>query len=151
MPKVIMNSCNNRPFRSLIVVSITRIYLGDFRKGEIMTSAQKTLITAIIVLAIVGIVMAAGRVIQPDSTTQPAIIRPNNPQPVTSVRTAEPLWLSKFEGKLVRVTFAETPPDLDKQFTCPLIKVEQTGIVLRFGNQRQLFFPYSNIICVDPM
>ena len=110
-----------------------------------MATIQKTLITvaAIIALSIVGIVLA-GRAEPPDQRT---IIRPTNPP----ASPAEPLWLSKFEGKLVRVTFVQAPPDLEKTFTCPLIKAEQSGIVLRFGNQRQLFYPYNNIICVDPM
>ena len=116
-----------------------------------MSLTQKTLITTIFVLVIVGVVLAAGRVISPDSPTQEAIIRQNTPLPSSTVSAPAPLWLSKFEGKLVRVTFDQTPPDLEKIFTCPLVKAEQTGIVLRFGNQRQLFFPYSNIICVDPM
>jgi hypothetical protein len=61
------------------------------------------------------------------------------------------LWLSRYEGQLVRTTFLETPPDLDKIFTTRLVRAEPTGIVLTFGNRRTVFFPYSNIISIEPM
>jgi hypothetical protein len=115
-----------------------------------MNLTAKILTTAFFVLVCVGIVLSAGRIITPDSSGEPAAVG-RNPVTITPVGSSSTLWLSKFENRMVRVTFVETPPDLEKQFTCPLVKAEQTGIVLRFGNQRQLFFPYSNIICVDPM
>ena len=59
-------------------------------------------------------------------------------------------WLSRFEGGPVSVTFITAPPEKTKTEDARLIFVEASGIVLRFPRERDKFFPYANIISVDP-
>ena len=84
------------------------------------------------IIAVISIIAALVRPIYADST-----------------ETNKP-WLSRFEGGPVSVTFITAPPEKDKTIDARLIFVEASGIVLRFPKERDKFFPYANIISVDP-
>jgi hypothetical protein len=60
------------------------------------------------------------------------------------------LWLSQYQGEVIRVTFVSAPMDLDKISALRLVKAEQSGIVVTFGNKRTVFYPYSHIISIEP-
>jgi hypothetical protein len=122
-----------------------------------MATKRNIFMVAIILIALTGIFLFAGNFSSVGQARQQggaALIPPQEQQVNRQLQpVSEPasFWLSKYEGQLVRTTFATTPPDLDKIFTTRLVKAEQTGIVLIFGNRRTVFFPYSNIISVEPM
>ena len=63
-------------------------------------------------------------------------------------------WLSQFEGKRVRITFVEAPThiatDLRKTTYIDLINVGPTGIVVGVRPQRTIFFPYTQIVTIEP-
>ena len=59
-------------------------------------------------------------------------------------------WLSRFEGGPVSVTFITAPPEKDKTEDARLIFAESSGVVLRFPKERDKFFPYTNIVVIDP-
>ena len=63
-------------------------------------------------------------------------------------------WLSQYEGKRVRVTFTEAPThianDLKKTTYIDLIDAGPTGIVVGLRPQRTIFFPYSQIVTIEP-
>jgi hypothetical protein len=121
-----------------------------------MATTRNIFMVAIILIALTGIFLFSGKFTNTGLARQQggAVLVPGEQQanersqPISESMT---LWLSRYEGQLVRTTFATTPPDLDKIFTTRLVKAEQTGIVLIFGNRRTVFFPYSNIISVEPM
>ncbi len=60
-------------------------------------------------------------------------------------------WLTHFAGGPVKVTFAEQPPDLEHVAKAVLVYVEQGGLVLRFPEQKEKFYPYANIISIEPI
>jgi hypothetical protein len=59
-------------------------------------------------------------------------------------------WLEQFENGPVTVTFITAPPEKEKIIDARLISVETCGLVLRLPKDRNKFFPYANIISVDP-
>lgn len=59
-------------------------------------------------------------------------------------------WLSRFEGGPVSVTFITAPPEKEKTEDARLIFAEPSGIVLRFPKERDKFYPYTNIVVIDP-
>jgi len=63
-------------------------------------------------------------------------------------------WLSQYEGKRVRITFTEAPKhianDLNKTQYLDLVDVGPTGIVVALRPQRTIFFPYSQIVTIEP-
>ena len=59
-------------------------------------------------------------------------------------------WLEQFENGPVTVTFITTPPEKERIIDARLISVEIGGLVLRLPKDRNKFFPYANIISVDP-
>ncbi len=125
-----------------------------------MAKTKNTLKTTIILIALGGTFFLAGKYAIPSQARQQSVLNTVSAQPQQNVPlsvegstgiTPQTYWLSPYEGGAVRVTFVIVPPDLEKIFTFRLVKAEQTGLVLRFGNKRTLFFPYSNIISVEPM
>ncbi len=59
-------------------------------------------------------------------------------------------WLEQFESGAVKITFTIAPPDSERVVDARLLYVEENGLVLRLPKDRIKFFPYSNIISVDP-
>jgi hypothetical protein len=59
-------------------------------------------------------------------------------------------WLEQFENGPVTVTFFTNPPEKERIADARLISVETCGLVLRLPKDRNKFFPYANIISVDP-
>ena len=59
-------------------------------------------------------------------------------------------WLEQFESGPVTVIFIEAPPDKERIVDARLISVESSGLVLRLPKDRIKFFPYANIVSVDP-
>jgi hypothetical protein len=121
-------------------------------KGKYMEKTEKTFKIAIVLVIICGLVAAAGKFMSSSmaQSSRVTVVQPGTPLQ-GSVGSVGSHWLSQFENKMVRVTFVQTPPDLDRTVTFYLVKADQSGIVLTFGNKRQVFYPYSNIVCVDPM
>jgi hypothetical protein len=71
-------------------------------------------------------------------------------RPLYSSQINARLWLMQFENGPVKVTFIEAPPAKDKILEARLIAVETSGLVLRLPQERDKFYPYSNMISVDP-
>ena len=59
-------------------------------------------------------------------------------------------WLMQFENGPVTVTFLTALPEKEKNIDARLISVETCGLVLRLPKDRDKFYPYANIISVDP-
>ena len=59
-------------------------------------------------------------------------------------------WLSRFDGGPVSVTFITAPPEKEKTVDARLIFAEPSGVVLRFPKERDKFYPYTNIVVIDP-
>lgn len=59
------------------------------------------------------------------------------------------LWLSHFLGNQVIVTFITAPPKGRRVVKARLMDAEVPGVVLGFGKE-EIFFPYSNIISIEP-
>ncbi len=59
-------------------------------------------------------------------------------------------WLMQFENGPVTVTFITALPNKEKIIEARLIAVETSGLVLRLPQERDKFYPFSNIISVDP-
>ena len=70
--------------------------------------------------------------------------------PIYSNQISAGHWLMQFENGPVTVTFATTPPGKDKIIDARLLAVESSGLVLRLPKDRDKFYPFSNIISVDP-
>ncbi|MBN2591576.1 MAG: hypothetical protein JXA96_17045 [Sedimentisphaerales bacterium] len=70
-------------------------------------------------------------------------------------RILQAQWLSQYEGKRIRVTFAEAPThianDLKKTTYIDLINAGPTGIVVGIKPQRTIFFPYTQIMSIEPV
>jgi hypothetical protein len=64
-------------------------------------------------------------------------------------------WLSQYEGQRVRVTFVQAPThianDLSKTTYLDLIEAGPTGIVIGIKPQRTIFFPYEQIVTIEPV
>ena len=120
-----------------------------------MTTTRNIVIVGILLAALNGIFLFAGKFTSPSLARQESGIARTVPQEQDTqqlqvLSESEISWLSQYEGTLVRTTFVTAPQDLDQIFTTRLVKAEQNGIVLTFGNRRTVFFPYSNIISVEP-
>lgn len=63
-------------------------------------------------------------------------------------------WLSQYEGQTVKITFVSTPShletDLGKISYLQLVEAGPAGIVVKFRPKRTVFFPYSQIVSVEP-
>jgi len=70
--------------------------------------------------------------------------------PIYSNQTNAGSWLTQFENGPVTVTFATALPGKDRIIEARLLAVENSGLVLRLPQNRDKFYPYSNIISVDP-
>ena len=70
--------------------------------------------------------------------------------PIYSNQTYASPWLMQFENGPVTVTFITAPPGKDRIIEARLLAVENSGLVLRLPQDRDKFYPYSNIISVDP-
>jgi hypothetical protein len=71
-------------------------------------------------------------------------------RPIYSSQMDSKPWLMQFVNGPVKVTFIEAPPSKDKTIEARLISVESSGLVLRLPQDRDKFYPYSNMISVDP-
>ena len=64
-------------------------------------------------------------------------------------------WLSRYEGQRVRVTFVQAPThianDINKTTYLDLIEAGPTGIVIGIKPQRTIFFPYEQIVSIEPV
>ncbi len=70
--------------------------------------------------------------------------------PIYSNQTYASPWLMQFENGPVTVTFITAPPAKQKIIEARLIAVETSGLVLRFPQDRDKFYPYAGILSVDP-
>lgn len=70
--------------------------------------------------------------------------------PIYGIQTAKRPWLMQFENGPVTVTFITIPPEKEKIIDARLISVETCGLVLRLPKDRNIFYPYANIISIDP-
>lgn len=70
--------------------------------------------------------------------------------PIYSNQSISRAWLSQFENGPVTVTFSTAPPGKDAIIDARLLAVENSGLVLRLPQDRDKFYPYSNIISVNP-
>ena len=63
-------------------------------------------------------------------------------------------WLSQYEGQRVRITFVQAPThianDLNKTQYLDLVDVGPTGIVIGIRPERTIFFPYTQIVTIEP-
>lgn len=59
-------------------------------------------------------------------------------------------WLEQFENGPVTIIFITAPPDKERMVDARLISVESSGLVLKLPKDRNKFFPYANIVSVDP-
>jgi len=59
-------------------------------------------------------------------------------------------WLGQYENGPVKVVFIKAPPESERIVNARLILVETSGLVLRLPKESNKFFPYANIISVDP-
>ena len=59
-------------------------------------------------------------------------------------------WLMQFQNGPVTVTFIQPPPDKGRTIEARLIAVETSGLVLRLPKEKDKFYPFSNMITVDP-
>jgi hypothetical protein len=64
-------------------------------------------------------------------------------------------WLSQYEGQRVKITFVEAPKhvanDLKKTMYLDLIEAGPTGVVIGLRPQRTVFFPYYQIMSIEPI
>lgn len=64
-------------------------------------------------------------------------------------------WLTQYEGQKVKITFVEAPihvaKDLKKISDLELVEAGPTGIVVGFRPQRTVFFPYYQIMSIEPI
>lgn len=70
--------------------------------------------------------------------------------PIYGLQTARRPWLMQFENGPVTINFVAAPPEKSRVVNARLISVEANGLVLRLSQDRDKFYPYSNIISVDP-
>ena len=70
--------------------------------------------------------------------------------PIYGIQTAKRSWLMQFENGPVTINFVAAPPEKSLIVNARLISVESNGLVLRLSKERDKFFPYANIISVDP-
>jgi hypothetical protein len=59
-------------------------------------------------------------------------------------------WLEQFENGPVSIHFVTPPVAKSRIVNARLISVEENGLVLRLPEDRNKFFPYANIVSVDP-
>jgi hypothetical protein len=64
-------------------------------------------------------------------------------------------WLLQYVGQNVRVTFVTVPTELgtnlEKTSALKLLEAGQAGIVVTFRPNRTVFFPYSEILSIEPI
>ena len=64
-------------------------------------------------------------------------------------------WLTQYEGRNVKITFVEAPTyvasDLKKVSTLNLVEAGPAGIVVSFRPERTVFFPYYQILSIEPI
>ncbi len=70
--------------------------------------------------------------------------------PIYGIQTTRRPWLTQFENGPVTVSFITAPPEKEKIIDARLISVETCGLVLRLPKDRDKFYPYANIISIDP-
>lgn len=70
--------------------------------------------------------------------------------PIYGSQIVRKAWLMQFENGPVTITFVTPPPEKEKIVDARLISVENSGLVLRLSKDRDKFYPYANIISVDP-
>ena len=71
-------------------------------------------------------------------------------EPIYGNQAGRKPWLMQFENGPVTITFVEAPPGKDMIVDARLISVEALGLVLRLPKDRDKFYPFANIISVDP-
>jgi hypothetical protein len=71
------------------------------------------------------------------------------------VKTWNGQWLSQYEGQRVKITFVEAPKhvanDLKKTMYLDLIEAGPTGVVIGLRPKRTIFFPYYQIMSIEPV
>ncbi len=64
-------------------------------------------------------------------------------------------WLLQYVGQNVRVTFVTVPThlgtNLEKTSALMLLEAGNAGIVVTFRPNRTVFFPYSEILSIEPI
>ena len=82
------------------------------------------------------------------------LVRPSSAGLVKPMMPFSGHWLSQYEGQNVRITFVSAPLHLASDFNrityLRLIEADETGIVVGFRPQRTVFFPYSQIVSIEP-
>ena len=63
-------------------------------------------------------------------------------------------WLSQYKGQTVKITFVSAPShlatDLSRISYFRLIEACDAGVVIGFRPNRTVFFPYSQIVSIEP-
>jgi hypothetical protein len=115
-------------------------------KGTIkMKTITKNIKAILLFIGIAAVIFFAGILTRPGYTAM------NN----NSSRPRIGQWLSQYEGQTVKITFISAPihiaADLEKISSLTLLEAGQNGIVVTFRPQRTVFFPYSQIISIEPI
>lgn len=72
------------------------------------------------------------------------------PSSIYGNQAARRSWLMQFENGPVTINFVAAPPAKSRIVDARLISVESNGLVLRLSKDKDKFFPYANMISVDP-
>jgi hypothetical protein len=63
-------------------------------------------------------------------------------------------WLSQYEGQTVKITFVSIPSHLGTNISrtsyLRLIEAGESGVVVGFRPNRTVFFPYFQIVSIEP-
>jgi hypothetical protein len=70
--------------------------------------------------------------------------------PIHGGQPAQRSWLMQFENGPVTVNFVAAPVAKSRLVDARLISVEENGLVLRLSQDKDKFYPYANIISIDP-
>jgi hypothetical protein len=70
--------------------------------------------------------------------------------PIHGNQPVQRSWLKQFENGPVMINFVSAPIAKTTYVEARLISVEENGLVLRLTQEKDKFFPYANIISIDP-
>ncbi len=60
-------------------------------------------------------------------------------------------WLEFYQAGAVNVTFVTEPVGIERVTKAVLVRAEISGVVLRFPRKQDTFYPYANIISIEPL
>lgn len=109
---------------------------------EIIRKNRKLVLLSAFFLPLIGFVVLSAWPSYAAVSNTPSI-NPNAP------------WLPQYEGQNVLITFVTVPTHLGTGFqktsALKLIDVEDSGVVVTFRPNRTAFFPYSQIVSIEPI